>query len=62
MIESKFSVGDVVKLTCGGPKMTILDVQKLSTSAPAAYKTAWFVGDRVVSANFPEASLKKARA
>jgi uncharacterized protein YodC (DUF2158 family) len=62
MVKTKFSVGDVVSLTCGGPRMTVLDIQALNTTSPASYKTAWFDGGRVVASNFPEAALKKARA
>lgn len=62
MVPTKFSIGDVLQLRSGGPKMTVLDVQALSTTAPASYKTAWFDHNRVVAANFPEGALKKGRA
>jgi uncharacterized protein YodC (DUF2158 family) len=61
MVKTKFSVGDVVQLNSGGPKMTVIDVQALSTTSPASYKTAWFDEGRVVASNFPEGSLKKGR-
>jgi uncharacterized protein YodC (DUF2158 family) len=62
MVKTKFSVGDVVRLTSGGPKMTVLDVQVLSqTATPASYKTGWFDKGRIVAANFPEDALRKGK-
>lgn len=61
MVATKFSVGDVVRLISGGPKMTILDAQALSASIPAAYKAGWFDKGRIIAANFPEGALKKVR-
>lgn len=62
-MKTKFSVGDVVQLNSGGPKMTVIDIQVISQStSPTGYKTAFFANDRVVAASFPEDALKKGRA
>jgi uncharacterized protein YodC (DUF2158 family) len=61
MVKTKFSVGDVVQLNSGGPKMTVVDVQALSVTSTPSYKTAWFDKGRVVASIFPEGSLKKGR-
>lgn len=62
MVKTKFSVGDVVQLNSGGPKMTVVDVQVLSTAtSPTSYKTAWFDEGRAVASNFPEDALRKGK-
>jgi uncharacterized protein YodC (DUF2158 family) len=35
MVKTRFSVGDVVQLNSGGPKMTVIDVQALLATSPA---------------------------
>lgn len=62
-MNTKFSIGDVVRLTSGGPNMTVLEVQVLSqTIVPISYKVGWFNDqDRVMASNFPEAALEKVK-
>lgn len=62
MVKTKFSVGDVVQLQSGGPKLTVIDIQALNTTVPASYKVAWFNEGRAAATNLPEDALKKARA
>jgi uncharacterized protein YodC (DUF2158 family) len=61
MVKTRFSVGDVVQLNSGGPKMTVVDVQALSVTSTASYRTAWFDEGRAVASNFPEGALKKGK-
>lgn len=55
MAESKFSVGDIVKLKSGGPEMT---VQTTPDTHNKNYRCQWFAGKKLEAGPFPEDSLE----
>jgi len=56
-MESKYQVGDVVRLRSGGPEMT---VQKLPEDRQYNdyYRCQWFAGKKLENGNFQEESLE----
>lgn len=54
-VQSKFAVGDIVKLNSGGPEMT---VQSLPNSTNSHYRCQWFAGKKLESGSFPPDSLE----
>lgn len=55
MATNTFKVGDIVKLSSGGPDMT---VQSLPTSLnPNYYYCQWFAGKKLEAGRFPGDSL-----
>jgi uncharacterized protein YodC (DUF2158 family) len=53
-----FKVGDVVQLKSGGPKMTVIVAADDNITGNVA--TAWFVGDKQESGEFPAEALRAA--
>ena len=53
-MQSKFTIGDVVKLKSGGPEMTISSVHN-----DLYPKTIWFSGDNVMENEFHQDTLIK---
>jgi uncharacterized protein YodC (DUF2158 family) len=54
-IQSKFAVGDIVKLKSGGPEMT---VQTLPEPPAKSYRCQWFAGKKLEAGSFPADSLE----
>ena len=54
MSDSKFNVGDIVKLKSGGPEMTVEDVGEDAISC------VWFADTEIGRSKFLEATLEKA--
>ena len=54
-VQSKFAIGDIVKLNSGGPEMT---VQSLPGSSNSNYRCQWFAGKKLESGSFPPDSLE----
>ncbi|MBY6206902.1 MULTISPECIES: YodC family protein [Halomonas] len=55
-METKFGVGDIVKLKSGGPEMT---VRNLPREGGVVYTCQWFAGKKLEQGQFPEDSLEK---
>lgn len=56
MATNNYKVGDIVKLSSGGPDMTI---QSLPTSlSPNYYHCQWFAGKKLEAGRFPGDSLE----
>lgn len=53
--QSKFAVGDIVKLKSGGPEMT---VQSQPDPPGKMYQCQWFAGKKLESGRFPPDSLE----
>lgn len=55
-----FGLGDIVKLTSGGPDMTINVISEIypTSSFDGSYNAQWFAGKKLESGNFPEESLE----
>ncbi|MFV0597990.1 YodC family protein [Shewanella sp.] len=55
-----FGLGDIVKLTSGGPDMTIYEVCNIfpTNAFEGSYNAQWFAGKKLELGNFPEASLE----
>ena len=58
MAESRFKVGDIVRLKSGGPEMTVQIVTEDDESS--GYHCQWFAGKKLESGYFPEANLEPA--
>ena len=62
MRGNKYSIGDIVQLKSGGPKMTIAKFKKFPYSDDnfsGIYKCSWFVENDVKEGDFPEDALIK---
>jgi uncharacterized protein YodC (DUF2158 family) len=61
MAQSKFKLGDVVKLKSGGPRMTITFVQPQNSDIPI--RCTWFAhgvaSEKISADDFPEEALEK---
>lgn len=55
-METKFGVGDIVKLKSGGPGMTVRQVPR---DGARTYTCQWFAGKKLEQGQFPEGSLEK---
>lgn len=55
---AKFSPGDVVQLSSGGPDMTILNRSSAEPAPDGMFKCAWFAGQEVKEAHFPAGALR----
>lgn len=55
-----FKVGDVVQLMSGGPKMTVVKVDRLPSGGDTFIVASWFAGSKHEKANFPPDALKRA--
>jgi uncharacterized protein YodC (DUF2158 family) len=63
VVDTRFRVGDLVKLRSGGPVMTVSDVpdpQASSRVNATEYECVWFSGAKINSARFPAEVLDAA--
>ena len=56
--ETKFKVGEIVKLKSGGPEMTI---QSLPGTSNEYYYCQWFAGKKLEQGRFPTDSLERVK-
>ncbi|OYD24679.1 YodC family protein [Oceanimonas baumannii] len=62
--EAIYELGDIVRLTAGGPEMTInqlISSYSGDRSFSGNYKAQWFAGKKLDSGTFPEESLELVR-
>lgn len=58
--SAKYQIGDIVKLSAGGPEMAIKETQPNypgSTKFFGTYRCQWFAGKKLDWGDFPEDSL-----
>jgi uncharacterized protein YodC (DUF2158 family) len=56
--KTAFKVGDIVKLKCGGPEMTVNTVGSIRSHIEAgSYRCQWFAGKKLDHGTFPFESL-----
>lgn len=53
--QSKFAIGDIVKLKSGGPDMTV----RVAPDSSRMYQCQWFAGKKLEAGHFPEGSLER---
>jgi len=54
MEQTKFKIGDIVRLKSGGPDMT---VKGIGDSIPVQVQCQWFAGKKLEAGWFPPSSL-----
>ncbi len=58
MREPKFAVGDVVKLSAGGPDMNVQEQMKnMHREFTGNYRAQWFAGKKLEHGTFAEETL-----
>jgi len=56
--QTKFKVGDIVRIKSGGPDMTVHSEHENSMTGTITYKCQWFAGKKLESGVFPPESLE----
>ena len=58
-MDEEYKVGDIVRLKCGGPRMTIDKLGTFSGGSAKEAKCLWFAEDKIQSAVFPIVAVEK---
>ena len=56
--QTKFNIGDIVKLKSGGPDMTVQTENENSITGAISYHCQWFAGKKLESGKFPPESIE----